>query len=1164
MVLGAPPAAYSSGTRLTAVMDANRPPLSYTGDDGRPAGYYVDVLRALEDRTGLSFDVRPMTWANAQAAVVGRTADFIIAMNKTPSRLDRFDFTRPILEQKNVLFVREDNFRITSVADCIGYRVSVQAGTVAEEFLRANFPDIKLEDYPDLPQALLAVANGHVEAAAGNYFNGEYWLYRYREVYHIKAVGEPLLTTSACLAVARSRLELTQTLNRGLSSLEHDGTLSRLKDKWFGENYFFSLRNTTLAKYLFVLSVILLVCLLGLIGFKRQVKRADVHRQRAEKELLVSQAHLEHAKQVAGIGNWEYELATGMMSWSRELYRLNQRDPALGSPTLDEMLEMAESTNGQTMEDCIRTALQQGTCFFFDYRRTLPDGSTHFFSATGSPRYDATGVMTHLIGTVVDVTERRRATDELEWTTAAFTRTQSITRTGVWTYDFEKDLVTFSDQLLRIFGLDPGILPLTLEQVRACIHPKDQFRFDRNLTRTIQTGRYEPFEFRFWRPDVAVGHAVSGGIVETNASGKPIRIFGVIQDITERRLAENVLAEREAQYRSLAENSQDLIMRHDRQHRHLFANPAFLKAVGMTEAQLIGKTHRQLGFPLDLCDLWEKGIDKVFATGRPHGETFRWAGTDGTVILDWRLFPELDLHGEVVSVVSVSRDITTQQMAQEKTAWLASFPELNPNPIVEVSWPGGAIEYLNPACRTLFPTLEAEGFEHPLLQIDHLNDESKGSLGTQSSDVEIADRWYHRVSVRDPERRHVRIYAFDITQRKHAEEERDEMMHRLLQSQKLESLGVMAGGIAHDFNNLLMAILGNLELALMDTAGDSPAQYSLDQAIHSTLKASELTRQMLVYVGLEDRLLSAIDLNNLVQENAALLRTAVSRKVDIDLCLAAQPCLVDADRGQLQQIVMNLITNASEAIGDGVGNIRIATAVAFCDQAVLERSRTNTKPPAGWYVSLEISDTGCGMDEMTLQRLFDPFFTTKFTGRGLGMASVLGIVRTHGGAVMVDSQAGKGTTVMVFLPIRQMDSLNTSLPPPSRTLLSAPLPPAGRILVVDDEEPVREITMALLRRLGFHTLCAVDGQDAVAVFRQHADSISCVLMDLTMPRKDGIAAGRELREIRPDIPVILCSGYHEKIANAPGNHGGFAGFLEKPCSLDELHSAVLRAINLPA
>jgi PAS domain S-box-containing protein len=1163
MILAAAAPALSSAAPLVAVLDDNRPPLSFGGDDGRPAGYYVDVLRALEERTGQPIQAKTMNWHDAQAAVLEKRADFIVALNRTPDRLERFDFTRPILDQKNVLFVREDNFRISRAADCIGYRVSVQKGTVSEEYLRANFPEIRLVPYADLPLALLAMAKGEVDAAAGNYFSGEHWIYRYRDIYHVKATGEPLLTTSACLGVARSRLDLTEALDRGLASLERDGSLARLKDKWFGENYFFSLRTTTMARYLLALSVILLGCLLALIGFKRQVKRVVANKLQTERDLMVSRAHLEHAQDVTGIGNWEYDLASGALSWSKELYRLNQRDPALGPPTLEEMMIMAEPSNGRTMEECIRTALQDGTCFFLDCRRTLPDGSTRFFSATGSPRYDTAGIMTHLIGTVVDITDRRRATEELEWTTAAFTRTQSITRTGIWTYDIEKELVTFSDQLLRIFGLDPGTLPLTLGEVRSRIHPDDRSGFDRNLARTIRSGRYEPFEFRFQRPDVAVGHAISAGIVESTESGKPVRIFGVIQDITERRLAEKILAEREAQYRSLAEHSQDLITRYDRERRILFANPAFLRAASMNEAQVLGKTHRQIGFSAELCALCDQVIDRVFATARPHGETFRWPGAHEAMILDWRLFPELDAHGEIVSVVGVARDITTQQVAQEKTAWLASFPELNPNPIVEVSWPDGKIEYLNPACRALFPTLETDGLEHPLLRVE---DQAEGSLrdfGSRSSDVEIEERWYHRVSVRDLDRRHIRVYAFDISERKRAEVERDEMMDRLLQSQKLESLGVMAGGIAHDFNNLLMAILGNLELALIDTTGDAPARLGLEQAIHSTLKAADLTRQMLVYVGLEDRLLSAIDLNALVQENAALLRTAVSRKIDLDLCLTPQPCLVDADQGQLQQVVMNLITNAAEAIGDDVGSIHLATAVTYCDQAVLERSRTDSKPPAGWYASLEVSDAGCGMDETTLQRLFDPFFTTKFTGRGLGMASVLGIVRAHGGAVMVDSHVGKGTTVMVFIPVRPIAADNPAPTFGSRIQLPAAFSPAHMVLVVDDEEPVREITMALLRRLGFQTLGAIDGADAVDVFRTHADGISCVLMDLTMPRMDGLTAGRELREIRPDIPVVLCSGYHEKIASAPGNPGGFAGFLNKPCSLEELHSAVLRAINLP-
>src|SRR5208283_66708 len=257
----------------------------------------------------------------------------------------------------------------------------------------------------------------------------------------------------------------------------------------------------------------------------------------------------------------------------------------------------------------------------------------------------------------------------------------------------------------------------------------------------------------------------------------------------------------------------------------------------------------------------------------------------------------------------------------------------------------------------------------------------------------------------------------DITERKRLETERVELQRQLLHIQKLESLGVLAGGIAHDFNNLLMAVHGNLELARVDLPDSSPGRVSLERALHATRRAADLTRAMLAYSGRGRFEVSLVDLNNLVRENADLFRSAVARNLTLNLSLADLPALIEADTGQVQQVIMNLITNASEAISDGPGEIRITTALRQHDAAFLGSSRTIEKPLPGLYACLEVTDSGSGMDEATLQRLFDPFFTTKFTGRGLGMSAVLGIVRGHNGAIMVQSVQGSGTTVSVLFPV---------------------------------------------------------------------------------------------------------------------------------------------------
>ncbi|MBF0398752.1 MAG: PAS domain S-box protein, partial [Desulfobacterales bacterium] len=356
--------------------------------------------------------------------------------------------------------------------------------------------------------------------------------------------------------------------------------------------------------------------------------------------------------------------------------------------------------------------------------------------------------------------------------------------------------------------------------------------------------------------------------------------------------------------------------------------------------------------------------------------------------------------------------------------------------------------------------------------------------------------------------------ARDITDIKKTDEalrdaavNRLEMEKRILHAQKLESLGILAGGIAHDFNNLLMAILGNLELALLDISPDSPSYINLKQAIESSCRGTDLTRQMLAYSGKGNFVYRRFNLSTLVQENANLFRASISRTISLNLNTSSSIPLIEADPGQIQQVVMNLITNGADAIGDKYGEINLSIGVVNCDAEYLNQSKLNEKPPAGQFVYLDASDTGCGMNEETKERLFDPFFTTKVTGRGLGMAAVLGIVKGTKGAIILNSEMGKGTTIRVLFPaayekdgaLNNVCNISKDENETETDLFS------GRILVADDDEAIRYLCVRFLEHMGFKTFEAANGKDALDIFNIHWKDIVCVLLDMTMPIMDGIS-----------------------------------------------------------
>ena len=397
----------------------------------------------------------------------------------------------------------------------------------------------------------------------------------------------------------------------------------------------------------------------------------------------------------------------------------------------------------------------------------------------------------------------------------------------------------------------------------------------------------------------------------------------------------------------------------------------------------------------------------------------------------------------------------------------------------------------------------------------------------------------------------------DITDRKRAEQAKLEMERQLLHAQKMDSLGALAGGIAHDFNNLLAVIMSNIEIAILDVPTTSPVQKYLNNALLAGKRAAELTRQMLAYSGRGRFITSHVDVSNLVRGLSDLLKVSISKSVRLEFNLASQLPFIEVDATQIQQVLMNLVTNASEAIADKPGVVTISTTVRECDGSYLAETRTSNKPRPGRYVVLEVSDTGCGMDDTVRAKLFDPFFTTKFVGRGLGMSAVLGIVQGHGGAIMVSSKPKKGTVISVVLPALKKEPAPAPAdePLPFKSPSQAAQSLSGTVLVVDDEAQVRSLMELLLKRMGLRVLNAGDGQEAVELCRQHADQISFVLMDLTMPKMDGCEALAEIRKIRQDIKVVLTSGYESDIT---GRHReqGFDAFIQKPCDLETFKKIV--------
>jgi len=391
-------------------------------------------------------------------------------------------------------------------------------------------------------------------------------------------------------------------------------------------------------------------------------------------------------------------------------------------------------------------------------------------------------------------------------------------------------------------------------------------------------------------------------------------------------------------------------------------------------------------------------------------------------------------------------------------------------------------------------------------------------------------------------------------ERLRVEEERRVFQRKFEETQRLESLGVLAGGIAHDFNNILTGILGSASLAKLDIAPGSHLDEHLARIEKSSCRAAELCEQMLAYAGKGQVALRHLDMNTLVNETMELLHASVPK--DARLCIDLTPNLpaILGDPGRMRQVIMNLVINAAESLGPQPRRVTLASRLSSLTKEQLATLTFPGDAVAGPFVCVEISDTGAGMTPETMRRIFEPFFTTKFTGRGLGLCAVQGIIRSRGGALDVQSEVGKGSTFRAFFPALS-SGVKAPAPAPAAQVQQAN-PANSTILVVDDEPGVRDIAAVALRRQGYRVLSASNGAEAVALIQQSSQTIDGVLLDLTMPDLDGVSTLQALRVLRPGLRAVLMSGFDQYEATRRFDGLNLAAFLQKPFTIDVLREKI--------
>ena len=643
------------------------------------------------------------------------------------------------------------------------------------------------------------------------------------------------------------------------------------------------------------------------------------------------------------------------------------------------------------------------------------------------------------------------------------------------------------------------------------------------------------------------------------------------EDIQQRIKAEQDLKASETRLQAILDHSPNSIFVKDLAGRYVLVNRHHAHLWNRQVGEFLGRDDMEL-FPAEIAVSFDDGDQRVLSTNTAirYEITIRLPGATNPITAIVQKFPLRDAEGRVYGLCGIFTDITDRQQAeaelQENRRQLSNLISQLPGAAFRCRFDEKLTMLFASEGMLTLTGYPAEDFVMGRMLLPQLTVPADRPLIRSGVAQAITDRQPFEIEYRLAHRsgqekwvlvrgrpiydesgalRFLEGLAIDVTALKLAEQEKISIERKLLAAQKLESLGVLAGGIAHDFNNILTSVLANASLARHDAGAGRPVDRSLEQIEIAARRAADLCQQMLAYAGKGKIVTGRVNLSELVRGTAALLEVTLSKSTRLDLRLADNLPPVLADLTQLRQIVMNLVINASDAITSQAGLITVTTFTREADAALLHYSLGNPDLPPGNYVGLEVTDNGSGMSPQTIARIFEPFFTTKFSGRGLGLSAVLGIVQSHRGALFVESQLGRGSTFRLLLPAdaAAADPAGRAKPvAPAQTLY-------GTVLIVDDEEAVRTVAGAVLHRHGAKVLFAANGTEALSLYRQQRDQINLVLLDLTMPGLSGEDVLRELQQIGGPVRVIVMSGYSEDETMQRCAELGAVAFLRKPFEL---------------